>query len=193
MYKLDEQERLIVRELIRNPQVSDNQIALRTNVPLKTVNRKRKNLEEHGFLRYYCQLDLSPQGTATFLGRGLFVTLFREGLTRKQVGEGLHHSVKAASYFPKHVVHSFLAEMEGSVALVTMLESHRADDLYEIYNAEIIPELESFLGRGCVRRTLSLPVRRTLRSFRNYVPERNMQNGRIKEEWRNEFLFVDEP
>ncbi|MBS3107056.1 winged helix-turn-helix transcriptional regulator, partial [Candidatus Woesearchaeota archaeon] len=37
MYKLDEQERLIVRELIRNPQVSDNQIALRTNVPLKTV------------------------------------------------------------------------------------------------------------------------------------------------------------
>ena len=193
MYKLDEQERLIVRELIRNPQVSDNQIALRTNVPLKTVNRKRKNLEEHGFLRYYCQLDLSPQGTATFLGRALFIALLREGITRKQVGEGLQHSVKAASYFPKHVLHTFLAEMGGSVALMLMLESHRADDLLEIYNAEIVPELESFLGKGCVKQTMNFPMRRTLRAFRNYIPDRNMQNGRIKEEWRNEFLFVDEP
>ena len=59
MRQLDEQERRIVRELIKDPRISDNQIAKNTRVPVMTVNRKRKLLEEKGLLNYYCYLDTS--------------------------------------------------------------------------------------------------------------------------------------
>ena len=42
---LDDQEKLIVRELIKDPRISDNQISTNTNIPLKSVNRKRKRME----------------------------------------------------------------------------------------------------------------------------------------------------
>ena len=51
--KLDNQEIKIVKALIRNPRISDNQIGLRTGVPIRTVNRKRKKMEEKGLLKYY--------------------------------------------------------------------------------------------------------------------------------------------
>ena len=46
--KSDIQSKLIIRALIRNPRVSDNQIGLMTGVPIRTVNRKRKNMEKQG-------------------------------------------------------------------------------------------------------------------------------------------------
>ena len=42
MIKLDEKEQKIVKELIKNPRISDTQIAKNTNIPVMTINRKRK-------------------------------------------------------------------------------------------------------------------------------------------------------
>lgn len=39
---IDEQEKLIIKALIRNPRSSDNQISKTTKVPVRTVYRKRK-------------------------------------------------------------------------------------------------------------------------------------------------------
>ena len=52
--KLDEQEQKIIKELIRDPRISDNQIGRNTKIPVKTVNRKRKNLEQRNIISYFC-------------------------------------------------------------------------------------------------------------------------------------------
>ena len=54
---LDEQEIKIVRELIKDPRLSDNKPAKKTGIPVMTVNRKRKRLGAEKLLRYYVSLD----------------------------------------------------------------------------------------------------------------------------------------
>jgi len=63
MKEFDEQERKIIYELIRNPRLSDNQVGKRTAIPIKTVNRKRKLLEEKGALQYAALVEHGPTGT----------------------------------------------------------------------------------------------------------------------------------
>lgn len=192
MYKLDEQEKLLVRELIKDPRISDNQIAIKTNVPLKTVNRKRKLLEEKNYLNYFCYLNNTETGTGEFKARSLFVIIFKDGITRKELIEKFEKSDKAMKFFPKHIFLTFVGEYEGNVALILQIESHKADDLIEIYNAELIPELENVFGSGCIRKTINIPLRATLRAVRNYLPGKNMRNGKIREDWPNENIFVSE-
>src|SRR5437764_633352 len=62
MKALDEQERLIVRHLIRDPRESDNGIGEATGVNVRTVGRKRQKLEQAGILGYFTHLDLSSRG-----------------------------------------------------------------------------------------------------------------------------------
>ena len=57
MRKFDKQEEMIIKELIRNSRISDNQIAKNTRIPVTTVNRKRKLLEEEGFIHYYADVS----------------------------------------------------------------------------------------------------------------------------------------
>ena len=153
MEKLDSQEKLIVRELIKDPRISDNQIAIKTNVPLKTVNRKRKLLEEKDFLNYYCYLNNSSDGTGTFQGRSLFIITLKDGITKKNLAEKFESSEKSAEFYPKHIFQTCIGEIDGNAAIITLIESRKQDDLAEIYNAEIVPELESFFWHGCIKRT----------------------------------------
>ena len=66
MRDLDEQERLIVRELIRDPRHSDHGIGQATGFNTRTVARKRQKLEEEGILSYFTHVDLSAKGTGYF-------------------------------------------------------------------------------------------------------------------------------
>ena len=50
---LDDQEKMIIKALIRDPRLSDNQVGKMTGVPPPTVRRKRLRLEEEGLLNYY--------------------------------------------------------------------------------------------------------------------------------------------
>src|SRR3954462_13634816 len=60
--ELDEQERRIVRHLIRDPRESDNGIGEATGVNVRTVGRKRQKLEQAGVRSYFPHLDLSSSG-----------------------------------------------------------------------------------------------------------------------------------
>src|SRR5437667_12004489 len=82
---LDDQEKLIVKALIRDPRLSDNQIGKLTGVPTPTVRRKRKKLEADGLLSYFCALDMQESGTNTFGTRQLYIIKFRIGITVKQM------------------------------------------------------------------------------------------------------------
>jgi len=68
---LDEQEHMIVRALIRDSRLSDNQIGKQTGVPTPTVRRKRKRLEEAGLLSYFCALDMQETGTGKLVPASL--------------------------------------------------------------------------------------------------------------------------
>lgn len=44
--RIDVQEKEIIRQLIMDARLSDNQITKNSGIPLKTVNRKRKSLRK---------------------------------------------------------------------------------------------------------------------------------------------------
>ncbi len=192
MHKLDEQEKLIVRELIRDPRISDNQIAIRTNVPLKTVNRKRKILEENNLLNYFCYLNSTQEGTGTFCGRSLYIITLKDGITRKALNDNYSKSRKSENFFPKHIFLTWVGDYQGNACLITLIESRKQEDLLEIYNAEIVPELESFFGPGCIKNVTTIPISSTLRAVRNYLPGKNMKNGKLADDWPDNNIFVDD-
>ena len=51
--KIGEKQEKIIIELIKDARVSDTRIAQKTGIPLKTVNRLRKQLEENNYLSYF--------------------------------------------------------------------------------------------------------------------------------------------
>ncbi len=192
MYQLDKQERAILKQLIKNPRISDNQIAIKANVPLKTVNRKRKILEEQGLVSYYCSLDTSALGTGTFEARSLYITILNEGITRKRLTDMMGAVQKKKEFFAKHLSITMVGEYEGNVALINLVESRKNDDLIEIHNAEIVPELELAFGKGCIKKTVTLPIASITRLLHNYLPQENITKGKIDSNWPDAALFVDE-
>src|ERR1700716_3036572 len=66
MRTFDEQEKAIVRHLIRDPRESDNGVGELTGVNVRTVSRKRQRLEQEGILSYYADVDLSANGAGQF-------------------------------------------------------------------------------------------------------------------------------
>ena len=99
MRELDEQERLIVRHLIRDPRESDNGIGEATGVNVRTVGRKRQKLEQAGILSYFTHLDLSTRGTGQFGARHLYISQFKIGVTYKQVLEDIQREPSVRSVF----------------------------------------------------------------------------------------------
>ena len=85
MKNLDEQEIKIIKELIKDPRISDNQLGKNTKVPIKTVNRKRKLLEQEGIIRYYVSVNMGRKGTGRFGARQLHIIKFKLGITREQI------------------------------------------------------------------------------------------------------------
>jgi len=77
--KFDEKEVKILRELIRNPRASDNMISKKTDIPVMTVNRKRKRLEDERVLRYYVSIDKGEFGLKIFGAKVLFAIKFKIG------------------------------------------------------------------------------------------------------------------
>src|SRR6201982_2998075 len=70
---LDQQEKAIVRRLIRDPRESDNGVGELTGVNVRTVSRKRQRLEQEGILSYYANVALSTIGTQQFPARHLYI------------------------------------------------------------------------------------------------------------------------
>ncbi len=190
MREFDNQEQQIVRELIRNPRLSDNQVGLRTGIPVKTVNRKRKLLEEAGILNYAAYADHGAGGTGQLPARQLFVVEFKEGLTRRQLMDSAQKYVTRQAN-KKHLLFSFVGERDGRLSMMLLLESGQHSDLLEIFNAEIVPQFNQIFGREAVHRTDVHTITHLNCFFHNYLPAINMKQGIIKEDWSKDNIFVD--
>jgi len=191
MRKLDQQEFLIVRELIRNPRISDNQLSKRTKVPVMTVNRKRKRLESEGLLYYFTYFNTADPKTGIFRARQLFIIKFKIGITREQYLEAIKNDKRFREFNAKFHVDSFLGEKGGHLSLIIILDSNSEAEVVEAFNGEVIPALKKRYGDDCIAEVITARLDLPIRMHHNYLPMMNMQNGILKEEWSDEWIYVE--
>jgi DNA-binding Lrp family transcriptional regulator len=187
---LDDQERMIVRALIRDPRLSDNQVGKLTGVPTPTVRRKRAKLEEEGLLHYYCALDMQETGTGVFSARHLYVIKFRIGVTVKQIIEEIKNEPNIRSIFTDLILESHIAEIEGRIALVMIIEGKNDADIVENVQGKIVPSLRKNHGPESIEEISTIRLLSPIRIFHNYVPLVNMAGGVLREEWPKDAVFV---
>jgi DNA-binding Lrp family transcriptional regulator len=188
---LDESERKIVKELIRDPRISDNQIAKKTNIPTMTVNRKRKKLEREKFLRYYTSLDKGEFGLHIFGAKRLFIIQFKIGITRKKYLEIMETDARWRDFNSRFISFAYLGEKDGRLALILALDAKDEDHLVEEFNGKIVPFLQNKFGEGCMKRIDTVNLGKLIRVHHNYMPYVNLEGGKIKENWPNDMIFVD--
>lgn len=191
MRPLDEQEKKIVKALIRNPRMSDNQVGRRTGVPIRTVSRKRKRLEEEGLISYHTALDMGPEGTGRFGARHLFLLKFRLGVSQDKIIKEVREEPNVRTVFTDFIYESHMAEIGGHTALVLMIEGSTNDEINTKFNEIMIPSLEKNHGKGCIIEILSIRLSKPIRLFHNYLPMVNMKNGIIKDNWNDSAIFVE--
>lgn len=189
--ELDEQEVKIVRELIRNPRISDNQISKNTKIPVMTVNRKRKRLEGEGLIKYFTSLDTGEFGTGTFKAKQLYVIKFKIGITREEYIEKLEKDKRFQQFNASYISLSYLGEKDGHLALVMVLDAETDSLLVDEFSGKIIPHLKEKLGNDCVKEIITTKICNTLRRHHNYLPNINMENGVMKKDWPDDWIFVD--
>lgn len=179
---------MIVRALIRDPRVSDNAVARQCSLPVKTVGRRRKRLEELGLIAYMTRFEHFYRNG----GHGaveLFILKMRQGITKYAVAKrGILDQYNDTA--TKHIRSSQIAERDGRVHLIIMLESWKQEDLGEIINADIIPFFERQFGAGAIEDITGFPIHSTIRMLHNYLPGINMDKGVIANSWENGRLFV---
>jgi DNA-binding Lrp family transcriptional regulator len=187
---LDDQEKMIVKTLIYDPRLSDNQIGKLTGVPTPTVRRKRKKLEEEGLLSYYAALDMQESGTRTFSARHLYIIKFRIGITLKQIVDEIKSEPNVRTIFTDLIYESHIAEMEGRVALVMIIEGKDDSDIVENVQGKIVPSLRKNHGPDSIEEVSTVRLLGPIRIFHNYVPLVNMRQGVISTDWPRDAIFV---
>jgi DNA-binding Lrp family transcriptional regulator len=191
MRQLDDQEKKIVRELIKDPRLSDNQISKNTKVPVMTVNRKRKLLEEQGLLNYYCYLDTSRYGLDLLPARQLYMIKFKIGITKKDFIDKLMKEPQMKTFFTVHEHESFVGEKDGQLIYSVIIEGGKGNEIVEIFNGHIVPMMYRLFGQDCITETFAFRLTTQLRILHNYMPLLNIDKGKIKKGWPDEFIFVD--
>jgi DNA-binding Lrp family transcriptional regulator len=193
MKELDEQERLIVRHLIRDPRESDNGIGEVTGVNVRTVGRKRQRLEQAGILSYYTHLDLSSRGTGQFGARHLYIIKFRIGITYKQVLEDIQREPFVRSIFTEIIFESHIAEIDGKLAMLLFIDGANETEIVQTVQEQLIPSLLRNHGENSIEAVNTIRVLAPVRTVRNYIQPVNMQNGYIKKDWPDEAIYVGRP
>jgi len=189
--ELDEQERKIVRELIKNPRISDNKISKNTRIPVMTVNRKRKQLQKENLLRYFASLDTGEFGTHTFLAKQLYIIKFKIGITRADYLEKLEKDKRFQHFNSSYISMSCLGEKDGHLALIMILDAETDSVLIDEFNGKILPHLKAKLGEDCIKEIFTTKISNTLRRHHNYLPNINMENGILRKDWPDDWIFVD--
>jgi hypothetical protein len=190
MRELDEQERLIVRHLIRDPRESDNGIGEATGVNVRTVGRKRQKLEQAGVLSYFTHLDLSARGTGEFSARHLYIIQFRIGVTYKQLLEDIQREPSVRSVFTQIIFESHIAEIDGKLAMLLFIDGASDTDIVQTVQEQLIPSLLKNHGANSIEEVQTVRVLAPVRVMRNYVLPVNMEAGYLKKDWPDDGIYV---
>ena len=190
MYKLDGQEQAIVRALVKDPRISDNKLGEEMGIPVRTVNRKRKKLQEKGIISYMTHVNMQPTGTGRFQVQHLYIIKFRLGITYSQIMGEIQDEPNVVTIFTELIFESYIAEIDGHIALVMVVEGRSESDIVERFQAYIIPSLQKNHGKDSIEEVSSLRLLQPIRMLKNYLPLVNMKDGRLKPEWGLDSIYV---
>jgi hypothetical protein len=141
MKELDEQERLIVRHLIRDPRESDNGIGEATGVNVRTVGRKRQRLEQAGILSVFHPARPQLKRHRPVQHRHLYIIKFRIGVTFKQVMEDIQREPSVRSIFTEIIFESHIAEIDGKTAMLLFIDGESDVGIVQTVQEKLIPSL----------------------------------------------------
>jgi DNA-binding Lrp family transcriptional regulator len=190
MRSLDEQERRIVRQLIRDPRESDNGIGELSGVNVRTVSRKRQRLEHEGILSYYTHIDLSTRGTHQFNTRHLYIIKFRIGITYQQVIDDIRREPNVKSIFTEIIFESHIAEIDGKIALLLFVDGESDINIVQTVQEQVIPSLLRNHGENSIEEVSTMRLLSPVRVMRNYLPLVNLESGYIRKDWPDEAIYV---
>lgn len=188
--ELDEHDRTILRALVRDPRNSDNAIGLAVGINVRTVARKRQKLEEDGVLSYFTNVDLGPQGTGQNLIRQHYTIKFKLGVTLDRLLKDIRNEPKVRSVFTESIIESHVAEMDGHLAMVLIVEAESDQALVQTVHEKIIPSLRRNHGHDCIDEIHTMRLLTPVRAMRNYVIPVNMKNGYLVKEWPEDAIYV---
>lgn len=189
-HTLDEQERKIVRALIRDPRQSDNAIGESTGVNVRTVSRKRQRLEQKGVLSYYANVDLTASGTGQYNTRHLYTIKFRIGVTYKRLLEDIQRENAVKSVFTEVIFESHIAEIDGKLAMLLFIDGESDLDIVQTVQEKLIPNLRKNHGEDSIEEVSTVRILLPVRAMRNYVLPVNMSEGYLRKDWPEEAVYV---
>lgn len=187
---LDEQEKAIVRYLIRDPRESDNGVGERTGVNVRTVSRKRIRLEQEGVLAYFTNIDLSGDGAKQYNARHLYIIKFKVGITYNQLVDEIRQESNQQSVFTETIFESHIAEIDGKVALLLFVDGNSDLDIVQRTHEELIPGLLKNHGSDSIESISTIRLLSPVRVMRNYIPMVNMVHGFLRPDWPDEGIYV---
>lgn len=190
MRKLDEQELKISKALTRNPRLSDNRLGELYDIPVRTVSRKRARMEREGLLRYFAEVDMSADGTGYFPTSHLYIIRFKVGVTVSQIQDEIRNEPNVVTVFTELIRESHIAEIDGRVALVMVVEGTSDSDIVESFQQKIVPSLQKNHGKDSIEDISTIRLLSRVRILRNYLPALNMENGMMKPDWSTDSIFV---
>jgi len=190
MRELDQQERQILRALIRNPRYSDNKVATVTGVPVRTVSRKRARLEKEGILSYRAVVEMQPEGTGRFNTQHMVIIKFQLGITHSQIVGEIRSEPNVSTVFSELIRDSNIAEIDGHTAIVMVLEGESDRDIVQNLQGKIIPSLRKNHGEDSIADLRTVRLLDPIRREHNYLPVVNVQDGKLRDDWPEEAIFV---
>lgn len=192
MRTLDDQEKQIVVHLIRDPRASDNAVAEATGINVRTVNRKRRKMEQENLLSYYTELDLGSFGAHQYNSRHLYTIKFRIGVTYKRILEEIRAADNLPAAFSRIIHTSHIAEIDGKVALLLYIDGTGAAEVVNTVHEQVIPVLWKMHGKDVIEEISSCRILAPVRVMRNYLPLVNMHEGFIHPDWPSKQVYVGE-
>lgn len=180
----DEQEALIIKALIKDPRMSDNNIGKLTKVPIRTVSRKRKKLEQENKIEYYVAASHKDKI------RHLYMVKFRMGITRSKLIEEIKREPKIKSIFTEMIHQSIFAEMDGHVAILMRVEGASDTEISENFNGKILPAMLKNHGQDSIVGISTIRLSDSIRFFHNYLPFINIKHGKIVHDWPLDHIYV---
>ena len=191
MRKLDAQDKLIIRALVRNPRCSDNRISTLTGVPVRTVSRKRARLEKDGILSYCTVVEMQAAGTGRFTAQHMLIIKFKLGVTRGQIVQEIRSEPNVINVFYELIRYSFIAETDGHIALVMIIEGESDSDIAESIQGKSIPSLQKNHGADSIVDLHTIRLLDPIRREHNYMPLVNMQDGFLAPDWPDAAIFAE--
>jgi DNA-binding Lrp family transcriptional regulator len=191
MRKLDIQDKQIIRALVRNPRCSDNKVSALTGVPVRTVSRKRARLEQEGVLSYSTVVEMQSSGTGRFTTQHMLIIKFKLGITRNQIVQEIRSEPNVVNVFYELIRYSYIAETDGHIALVMIVEGESDSDIVESVQGKIVPSLQKNHGEDSIVELRTLRVLDPIRREHNYLPLVNMEDGFLKKGWPDDAIFAE--